>query len=341
MNKNCRCKNTKNCVCRKKRPSITSQTSSTSDKRSLTSGYASTKSVTSQVPSVSTRQSAPDPFPSTLNCEPNVYYYTKDGLVGSEESNLYYQISKVDSNISDYIYSKLAYTDNREYFESIEKLRFRLPTANEYCLPGNPPPAEELEKRIEAVCRFRANNLDDCIHEEEQQFRKNHRCVHRYRLNRRGFPEPLLKDEDGNSLCSDPTCYSANKYMIDNNISPTNCPNKYVVPNGELEEFAKEVESEPGPVLLLEAPPINNEEEKKKQVTWSGRPKKQNPRDTYPIPGSVALKHQKRMDGKNEINWNPKGEKFNVREAIPVPNSVALKQQDMELYMRTNVFERK
>lgn len=286
----CQCtKYQRKCVCRKA-PSIPSSKSSVQESHS--SGYESTcKAGSSQVLSDSTRddQHARHPFPSTLDLEPNIYYYTKNGLVGSEESNIYYKISKIDNNIFNYINSKLKYTPDREYFENVEKLRFRLPTAKEYCLKSKVS-AEDLDKRVENVRRFRENNLDDCVNEEEQEFRSTHRCIHRYRLNSRGYPEPLFKDEDGNSVCSDPSCYTPSKYLIEHNISPMNCENRFVIPNGSGEEFLNNFE-EFGPVLLLEAPKHVEEKVKGKRPGQ----KKLDSRDTYPVPNSLALRFQRRL----------------------------------------------
>lgn len=256
--------------------------SSSSEKSCNSSGYDSSTTKMCD-------RHAPHAFPSALNLEPNIYYYTKNGLIGSEETNIYYKISNIDNKVSNYIHSKLKYTPNREYFENVEKLRFRLPTAEQYCLKSNMP-MEDMDERVENVRKFRENNLDDCVNEEEQEFRTSHRCVHRYKLNERGFPEPLLRDEDGNSLCSVPSCYTPSKYLIENNITPMNCEKRFTIPRGSGDEFLDKVEGF-GPVLLLEAPTF---EEKPKTNVRRNERHKFNPRDTFPVPDSLALKYQRR-----------------------------------------------
>lgn len=264
--------------CYKKQQSL----SSSSEKSCNSSGYDSSTTKMCD-------RHAPHAFPSALNFEPNIYYYTKNGLIGSEETNIYYKISNIDNKVSNYIHSKLKYTPNREYFENVEKLRFRLPTAEQYCLKSNMP-MEDMDERVENVRKFRENNLDDCVNEEEQEFRTSHRCVHRYKLNERGFPEPLLRDEDGNSLCSVPSCYTPSKYLIENNITPMNCEKRFTIPRGSGDEFLDKVEGF-GPVLLLEAPTF---EEKPKTNLRKNERHKFNPRDTFPVPDSLALKYQRR-----------------------------------------------
>lgn len=282
----CQCKNYKNCLCRKRYSSVS--LSHSSEQQSQTSGYDASSKVTSQV---SGNRFASRTFPSTLNLEPNIYYYTKNGLVGSEESNIYYKISNIDNKISNYINSKLKYTPERDYFERVEKLRFRLPTAEQYSIKTRVP-IEELDARVENVRRFRENNLDDCVNEEEQEFRNSHRCVHRYRLNQRGFPEPVFRDEDGNSLCSVPSCYTPSKYLMENNITPMNCEKRFMIPQGSGDEFLDKVEGF-GPVLLLEATNVEEKSKIERNVKRNGR-QKFNPRDTFPVPDSLALKYQRR-----------------------------------------------
>lgn len=231
-------------------------------------------------------------YPCSLNIPPNTgYYYSENGLASNEENNIYYKITNraptgdTDDKIKDYITSKLQYTQDREYFERIEKLRFRLPTAEDYSLKSKIP-ACTLDNRIEEVRHFRENNIAECIRPQDMEFRANHTCVHRYKLNERRFPEPHLVDEDGHSLCS--TCHTPSEYMIQNNITPLNCEKRYTIPEAVEEEFPKKSNGF-APILLLEAPEDNDDINFfKKKYRYSRT------RETFPFPNSLALSYQRK-----------------------------------------------
>lgn len=225
-------------------------------------------------------------YPYSMSIKPSSTYYDEATATYSDESsNLYYKLTDFEGKIKNPLLRSLEYTKNREYFEKVEKLRFRLPTAQQLELQPDIP-AVALEARIKSVQRIREKYPDECVAPTETSSAGSHVCSHRFQLNERRFPEPSLTDEDGNSLCS--TCYTPSMYMMENNVTPLNCVKRFTIPRrlDEQETSSTAKRSEDSPILVLEAPHTDP------QAGFFG--KSRGGKGTYPFPNSLALSHQRR-----------------------------------------------
>lgn len=244
--------------------------------KKLTSSESSYCNVES---STASKPAAPPTYPYSINVKPSIYYDEASATYSDETSNIYYKITDLKGKIKNSLLGALEYTKDREYFEKVEKLRFRLPTTADVELECAAP-AEVLNARVKAVQKIREKYRDECVSRNQEEAAQ-HACVHRYQLNERRFPQPSLTDEDGNSLCS--TCFTPSAYMMENNVSPLNCARRFTVPNHVGEDVKGQ--SHASPILVLEAPSDSS----------SSGSSFYKSKQSVPFPNSLALTHQRRM----------------------------------------------